>query len=166
MRAGGILAGVMEASSAPRVLVLAQKTAATQALADAVRERAGRGPATFHLLVPNPREAEWHPVHPERHDMHPAEQILALALPVLDEAAGAHVEGSTSIRHDPMDAIEELLAREHFDEVIISTLPERVSQWLHRDLPARVERLGIPVTVVRAKTARRPIHSPVSYYGP
>jgi hypothetical protein len=55
---------------------------------------------------------------------------------------------------------------EHFDEVIVSTLPERVSHWLKRDLPTRIERLGIPVTVVRARTAREPLHPPIRYIGP
>jgi hypothetical protein len=55
---------------------------------------------------------------------------------------------------------------EHFDEVIVSTLPERVSQWLKRDLPSRIERLDIPVTVVRATEARPPLHQPPLYAGP
>jgi hypothetical protein len=52
-------------------------------------------------------------------------------------------------------AVREALEREPFDEVIVSTLPARVSQWLHRDLPSRVEQLGIPVTVVTARTSSR-----------
>ena len=52
---------------------------------------------------------------------------------------------------DALLAVERVLVRERFDEVIVSTLPERVSQWLGRDLPSRIERLGLPVTVVRAR---------------
>src|SRR5436305_1572553 len=37
-----------------QVLVVASKTAATPALADAIRSRAEASPARFHLLVPNP----------------------------------------------------------------------------------------------------------------
>ena len=66
---------------------------------------------------------------------------------------------------DALLAVERVLVHERFDEVIVSTLPERVSQWLKRDLPSRIERLELPVTVVRAKEARRPLHEP-PLYGP
>jgi hypothetical protein len=56
---------------------------------------------------------------------------------------------------DPFHAVTGALAGGRFDDVIISTLPARVSHWLHVDLPARVQRLGIPVTVVTAKHAER-----------
>ena len=141
-----------------RVLVVANRTAATPALIDAVRERAARGPCAFTLLVPQ-LAAE------EQYGDEEARKTLELAIPLLEEASDQSVEGVVG-SSDAMLAVERALVQTHFDEVIISTLPERVSQWLHRDLPARVERLGVPVTVVRAKTARRPIHPPVSYYGP
>ena len=32
--------------------------------------------------------------------------------------------------------------------MLVSTLPKRVSKWLRRDLPRRVEALGVPVEVV------------------
>jgi hypothetical protein len=39
--------------------------------------------------------------------------------------------------------------------VIVSTLPARVSHWLRRDLPSRVEQLGVSLTVVTAGTSSR-----------
>ena len=41
------------------------------------------------------------------------------------------------------------------DEVIVSTLPQRVSHWLRRDVPSRLEALGVPVTVVTAAHSSR-----------
>jgi hypothetical protein len=148
----------MSESQPVRVLVVANRTAATPALIDAVRERSRHGPCAFTLLVPQ-LTAE------EMYGDEEARKTLELAIPLLEEATDGPVAGIVG-PSDAMLAVERALVHEQFDEVIISTLPERVSQWLHRDMPARVERLGIPVTVVRAKTARRPIHSPVSYYGP
>src|SRR5262249_32434692 len=133
------------------VLVVAQKTAATLALMEAIRQRAERGPARFHLLVPNPaRHAEITDAERQHHHTEGG-HILALALPLIDQAAGTHAEGSVSIRHDPMDAIEEALDGADFREIIVSTLPHSVSRWLHADLPRRVARLGLPVTTVTAE---------------
>src|SRR5262245_10691035 len=76
------------------VMVVAQKTAATLALLEAIRQRAERGPARFHLLVPNPaRHAEITDAERQHHHTE-GEHILALALPLIDQAAGTHAEGS------------------------------------------------------------------------
>jgi hypothetical protein len=142
----------MGSESTAHVLVVAHRTAATPALLDAVRARVARGPATFHLLVPNPVAAAFHPLHPERDEgLAIGEHVLALALPLHDEAAGAHVNGSVSIRHDPMDVIEDAIGTGRFDEIILSTLPPSVSRWLHADLPHRVAHLGLPLTTVIAR---------------
>jgi hypothetical protein len=133
-----------------RVLVVAHRTAATPALLEAIRERASFGPARFHLLVPNPHHATWRPSDIAHPDVSEGEQVLALALPLIEEAAGAPVEGSVSPRHDPMDAIEEALHDGDYDEIILSTLPRTVSAWLHIDLPHRVGHLGLPLTTVIA----------------
>src|ERR1700710_3039993 len=99
----------MGPQSTRSVLVVAHKTAATRALHDAVADRAARGPADFHLLVPNPGLGGWRPSESRHPDVSEGEQVLALALPLIEDAAGARVTGSVSKRHDPMDAIEEAL---------------------------------------------------------
>ena len=141
-----------------RILVVANRTAATPALIEAVRERAQRGPCSFTLLVP--QLACEVPYGDEE-----ARKTLELAIPLLEEAAGGEVTPLIGPA-DALLAVERVLVRERFDEVIVSTLPERVSQWLGRDLPSRIERLGLPVTVVRARTPRRPLHDPPIYAGP
>ena len=142
---------LLAAAAHAQVLVVAYKTAASPALLAAVAARAARGPATFHLLVPNPAE------HAEVTDRERAraheegEQMLALALPLFEKAAGRPAEGSVSVRHDPMDAVEEIVHDGDFHEVIVSTLPKHVSHWLRSNLPHRVEHLGLPVTTVTAQ---------------
>jgi hypothetical protein len=123
-----------------RVLIVAHRTAATPPLLAAVRERAAQGPCEFTLLVPRPY---WDA------DTEESALTLELALPLLDEAAGGHVEGLIGDT-DPFVAVQSALARASFDEIVVSTLPTHVSHWLRMDLPARVRRLGVPVTVVTA----------------
>jgi hypothetical protein len=147
---------LMESSSPANVLVVAHKTAATPALLDAIRDRAGRSPARFHLLVPNPAHGGWRPGEVEHPNVSEGEQVLALALPLIEEACGGcPTDGTVSPRHDPMDAIEETLHEEDFDEIILSTLPRAVSRWLHLDLPHRVAHLGLPLTTVVAQERAR-----------
>ena len=144
----------MESSSPARVLVVAHKTAATPALLDAVRERAARGPAAFTLLVPNPAHGLHRAVDPEDVGDDEAQQVLALAIPLLEQAAGAPVESMVGVP-SPLDAIQDAVNLHGFDEIIISTLPSRVSLWLKQDLPAKVTGLGLPVTTVTAQGGDR-----------
>jgi hypothetical protein len=137
----------MESSAQSRVLVVAHKTAATPALLAAVRERAAAGPARFTLLVPNASRGLHRVVDPEDHDQSDVEQILALALPLLEEAAGGPVEGIIG-DPAPLTAIEDAVNAHGFEEIIVSTLPARVSRWMKLDLPAKLAGLGLPVTVV------------------
>jgi hypothetical protein len=51
-------------------------------------------------------------------------------------------------KEDAFEAVESALQDPGFDEVIVSTLPKRVSEWLRRDLPHRIQNLGVPVTAV------------------
>jgi hypothetical protein len=124
---------------------VAYRTAATPLLLAAVRERARRSPCAFTLVVPRPY---WDPETEE------AMATLELAVPLLEEAAGRHVEGMVGDT-DPFVAVRDAVERLGFDEIIVSTLPARVSHWLRRDLPSRVEQLGLPVTVVTATQSPR-----------
>jgi hypothetical protein len=130
-----------------RVLVVAHKTAATQPLLDAVRARAGKGPARFTLLVPNATHGLHKVVDAEDQDATEAQQVLDEALPPLSEAAGGPVEGLVG-DPDPSAAIQDALNLRGFDEIIISTLSPRVSRWLKLDLPSKVSGHGLPVTTV------------------
>jgi hypothetical protein len=129
-----------------RVLVVAHRTAATPRLIEAVRERAGRGECRFTLLVPR---TYWDP------ETEQAAATIELAVPLLEQAVGHHIDARIG-DSDPFVAVRDTLEGGGFDEVLISTLPERVSHWLHRDLPARVGRLGVPVTVITAEGRRTP----------
>ena len=132
-------------SSPARILVVAHRTAATPKLLEQVRTRAKQDPCSFVLLVPRPY---WDPETEE------AAKVIELAVPLLEDAAGAYIEAVVGDA-DPFVAVKAALASSRFDEVIVSTLPGRVSHWLRVDLPARVERLGIPVTVVTAAQSDR-----------
>jgi hypothetical protein len=132
-----------------RVLVLADRTAADPALLEAIRTRARQGTAQFRVVVPNPAPAEWHPMHPERHDQAAvAERALAEALPAIEEAAGSAVIASVSIRHDPMDVVDAVIYHEPIDEIIVSVARHPVQRWFHVDLPHRLAHLKLPVTAV------------------
>ena len=141
----------MESSTSPqRILVVAHRTAATPALIDAVRERAARGPTTFTLLVPNTAHGLHRVMDPEDQEEGEAQTVLDLALPLLEEAAGSHVEGLIG-DSEPLNAIQDAVNIHGFDEIIISTLPQRVSRWLKLDLPSKLNGLGLPVTTLTAK---------------
>jgi len=138
----------MESSEVPtRVLVVAHRTAATQPLLDAVRERARRGPCRFTLLVPNPAHGLHKVVDPEDQGAGEANEVIAQAVPRLSEAAGSPVEGIVG-SSEPTAAVQDAINLRGFDEVIVSTLSPRLSRWLKLDLPSKVSGMGLPVTTV------------------
>ena len=138
-------AGPIRDSGPRSVLIVAHRTAATPALLAVVSRRASEGACRFTLLVPR---AFWDA------DTEESGVTLELAIPLLEEAAGSHVEGLLG-DSDPYVAVTGALEQGDYDEIVISTLPARVSHWLHLDLPARVQRLGLPVTVITARKADR-----------
>lgn len=140
----------MESSVPTRVLVVANRTAATPVLLDAVRARAARGPCAFTLLVPEIAHGLHKVVDPEDTAPGEARATLDAALPALRDAAGGDVQGMVG-NPSPLTAIQDAVNLVGFDEIIISTLPHRLSHWLHLDLPAKANGLGLPITTVTPK---------------
>lgn len=141
----------MDEQRLTRVLVMTDHVAPSPALLDSIRERAARSACQFRIVVANPARAELHLLHPERHDKATeAEQLLHRALPVLEAAAGSRVFASVSVRHDPIDVVEEVLFSEPIDEIILAVTPHGYATRLHQDLPHRLAHFGLPVTAVPA----------------
>jgi hypothetical protein len=137
----------------PRYLVVANQTLGGEHLAEKVGACMAAGDAQFHILVPA--------THPHDHLTWTEGQAQALAQQRLDEALarfrelGATADGEVG-DESPLRAIGDVLRRESFDEIILSTLPLGASRWLKQDLPHRVVRsFNLPVThiVAIAETA-------------
>lgn len=134
----------------PQVLLVANRTATTPRLREVVTSLASRGVERFHLLVPSHPRGLHRVVDPEVAGRAEAEARLETAIPFLREAAGREVTGEVGSA-DPLAAIHDVLAREHFDELVISTQPRRFSRWLRLDLPSKARGLGLPVTHIEAR---------------
>jgi hypothetical protein len=124
-----------------RYLVVANQTLGGGALLAILRELA-ESPSTFHVLVPaSPpvdhlwTDAEARSIARERLDT-ALERFRGLGL----EATGEVGDGR------PLQAIDDVFARESFDGIVLSTLPQGVSRWLRLDLVHRVQAtFGLPV---------------------
>jgi uncharacterized membrane-anchored protein len=135
------------ATGEPRILVVANKTDATPALLDAIKQRVATGPASFYMLVPNPD----HLAFDRNTADHPkGDEVLARALPVLEGPAGGEVNGRVANSPNAFDDIVEELEGSDYDEIILETPPSHVSHWLHVDLPERIKHFGVPLRVVTA----------------
>jgi hypothetical protein len=122
------------------VLVVANVTATSDDLLEALRARAERGACRFTLLVPG-SGAE-------------ARSRLETALAGMRKAGLKKVEGRVG-DPDPVVAVMELWDPMEFDEILVSTLPTGASRWLGLDLPHRLEKLTA-VTVRHVISQPRP----------
>ena len=135
-----------------RVLLVANRTATDAPLVEAVRRRSRRGPVRFHLVVPATPNGLHRVVDPEDAGREAAQERLRHALAVLSSAAGRPVTGHVGDAN-PLAAVQDAVHLRGFDEIILSTLPWRLSRWLRIDLPSKVRALGLPVDHVSADIA-------------
>ena len=130
---------------AANVLVVANLTANSQHLLDALRHRAERSPIRVTLVMPASGPG-----------LAGREAVKARLDEALEgmRAAGLEAEGAIGDA-DPMEAVAECFDPARHDEAIVCTLPGRSSKWLQHDFPHRVARFtGVPVTHVVADDLR------------
>lgn len=135
-----------------RVLLVANRTALTPALRGEVLKRASDGSTSFHLLVPASPSGLHRLVDPEVAGREEAQLRMEAALTALSEASGAEVTGEVGDA-DPIAAMHDVLSSGDFDEIVISTLPKRLSRWLKLDLPSKARGFGLPVAHVETMPA-------------
>jgi hypothetical protein len=153
------------------ILVVANQTLGGEHLVALVRERVKEGAREVWIVVPAtvpppdrapvaPRPglgvtAAFVPAGEQPDPRTVARTRLELGKERLGEL-GVQVGGEVG-DEDPFQAVSDVLERRRFDEVIISTLPSGLSNWLRSDLPSRVRRtFEVPVTTVTARVAPRP----------
>ena len=125
----------------PRILILANQTASSPELTNAVREIIKKDAATeFVLLVPaTPVEdlLDWQDGDNEA----VAKRTAQIAKEHL-EGVGANVIRTEVGDPSPVKAIEDELQRheQKYDGIVISTLPLQRSRWVALDQPRRIER--------------------------
>jgi hypothetical protein len=141
-----------------RYLIVANQTLGGEQLTAKITECMDAGPCRFYLVAPvtNTEASERWAASGLDGGVIPGAYRIArtLAAGRLQQElarlreAGADADGEVADPH-PIDTIRKLASREEIDEIIVSTLPRRLSRWMAMDLPHRVRRATkLPVTQV------------------
>ena len=130
-----------------QVLVVANRTAESPELLTALQERAARGPCAFTLLVPQtPHGLAW-AADPDAGQDEAQEHRQAFIEELREE--GIDLADAKVGDGDPLAAVQDECNFHDYDEVIVSTLPLKLSKWLRVDLPRKARAAtGLPVTHV------------------
>jgi len=138
-----------------RYLVVANQTLESPQLVEAIRERMDAGPSTFLLVVPADHSRSDGLVWDEGKVAVETESRLAHAIEYY-AGLGAAVKGQVEVS-SPVQAVDNVMrghGSDYFEEIILSTLPAKLSKWLKMDAPSRVQRsTPVPVTHVEAVMA-------------
>lgn len=138
------------------ILIVANQTLPSAALAAEVARRIASGSTTFHVVVPaTPPPSGGGFTWDEEAARAEAETRLAAYLEGL-RAQGATADGEIGDR-DPVAAARDASRDRDVDEVILSTLPAGRSRWLRQDVPSRLRgAVTVTVTVVEEQPAAAP----------
>jgi phosphopantetheine adenylyltransferase len=132
---------VTAAEGERHVLVVANETLTGDELLEAVKRRAAQGPIRVHVIAPVNEPAAGYVVYEDSRRA-AAGRRLDRTLTALREA-GVPAHGGV-FESDPLSAVKDMLAQEHYDELIVSTHPETKSGWLRRDLVEEIRRVAAP----------------------
>ena len=136
-----------------RILVVANETLEGAHLLEEVQRRAeaAGGEVAVHLVVPASHgRGSW----TEGGAKAEAQMRLDDGLVAFKEL---HVEVTGEVGDpSPVLATSDALLTGHYDEIVLSTLPPTVSQWLKQDAPSRIRRNHphVPLTHVTATKER------------
>ena len=137
------------------ILIVANQTLPSQALATTVSSRIASGNRDFHVVVPATPPPGGGMTWDEDAARTAAEERLARLQSQLVEQ-GVTVSGEIGDR-DPVAAVRDAARGRDVSEVLLSTLPAGVSRWLRQDIPSRMRgAMSVPVTVVE----ETPVGSP------
>jgi hypothetical protein len=146
---------------ARKILVVANRTADSPDLIEALCRRAAERPTGFALLVPAvPHGLSW------AADMKAGWSEAALRAERAGDRirqAGLQLEEVIVGDPDPFAAVGDVLHAREFDEIVVSTLPRMISRWLAVGLPARLRRcVDLPVSEVTAHPSAQPLSTPAA----
>ncbi len=134
------------------ILIVANQTLPSAALASVVAQRIGSGATTFHVVVPATPPTGGGFTWDEDAARREAEGRLEAFIAGLRDQ-GATADGEIGDR-DPVAAVRDASRNRDVGEVILSTLPVGVSRWLRQDIPSRLRAaVSSPVTVVEEQPA-------------
>jgi hypothetical protein len=122
------------------VVVVGNHTLLTDALRDRLRAVVAGGDVDLHVVVPVRSDDEldigfW--------------RGRALAERILEPGVELTVDVGID---EPVKLVQKAVHGNHIDQIIVSTLPEGVSRWLHADVAGHLHHaLNVPVEVVLAE---------------
>ena len=130
-------------------LVVGNQTLDSPTLAAAIAERAGRGPATFRVVVPATPTKGGLTWDEDEGRAGARQRMDAMLLrPRTDGVAATGEIGAP----DPIEAVEDAVRGREVDEILLSSRPSGISRWLGQDVPSRLKgSVLIPVVVLTAE---------------